>query len=72
MDIENKSPYIMIFMKTQRTEICQTSQNFINPEEYKNTIKLMKLAFFITCQMYIATCFKRLYELIHNNTFAIL
>lgn len=40
--------YIIIFMKTQRLDICPISQNSINPEKYKNTIKLIKLAFFIT------------------------
>lgn len=61
------------FYETQRIDICQISQlKFLNPEEYKITIKLMKLAFFITCQIGTATCLKRMYELIYNNMFAIL
>lgn len=69
----NKCPYIMVFMKTQKTGICQISQlKILNPEEYKVTIKLMKLAFFITCQTYTATCPKRLCELIQNSMFTIL
>lgn len=57
------------FYENPKDKYLSKEPKFYQPRRIWSHNKLMKLAFFITCQIYTATCLKRLYELIHNNVY---